>query len=237
MAAWLFHLRAAEMVLSGLAENPSSAPELTHWYMGNLAPDCGVPVGFAEYVPAKDITHFHGEAGTDPEKYARQYLTSEARRQYDRQQLWFLLGYYIHLCVDEFWKVHVLIPEKERYAALLARDKKAFYTLVKADWYDQEILWLGKRYEAGKLFAPLEMLMRQTEFPNRYLDFFPPDAFTLRLASLREQYVPEVILPKLPAVSREYPVLSPAEEEVLLARLSPSLCRTINHKFHTGTAV
>ena len=216
MAAWIFHLRAAEMVLASLPEQPETPSDRLHWYMGNLAPDCGVPVGFAEYVPPKDITHFKKDGRyICPDTFSDAYLSNNDT---DTERFWFCLGYYTHLAVDVFWVKNVLHPEKERFAALLARDKKAFYDLVKADWYDQEILWLGERYTAGESFAPLELLFRQTEFPNRYLDFFPADAFTLRLASLREQYAPDAVLPRLDRVRREYPVLSPAEEAGLLDR-------------------
>ena len=74
MAGWIFHLRTAERILTGLPEKPSSETELIHWYMGNLAPDCGVPVGFAEYVPPKDITHFKDGKYICPQTFARQYL-------------------------------------------------------------------------------------------------------------------------------------------------------------------
>ena len=217
MAGWIFHLRTAERILTGLPENPSSETELIHWYMGNLAPDCGVPVGFAEYVPPKDITHFKDGKYICPQTFARQYLQGEDT---DRERYWFCLGYYAHLSTDVFWVLHVLNPEKKRFAALLEQDKKAFYALVKADWYDLETLWLGELYEAGKTFAPLSLLTAKAAFPNLYLDFFPPEAFTLRLDSLRAQYTPDAILPQLDRVRREYPVLSPTEEAKLLMQFT-----------------
>ena len=54
-------------------------------------------------------------------------------------------------------------------------------------------------------------------------DFFPADAFTLRLRSLRELYAPDVILPQLAGVRREYPVLTPEEENCLLTDLINSI--------------
>ena len=65
--------------------------------------------------------------------------------------------------------------------------------------------------------------MGLSEFPNRYLDFFPADAFTLRLNSLRELYTPDVILPQLDRVRRDYPVLTPEEENHLLSAFVDSI--------------
>lgn len=216
MASWIFHLRAAEMVLqhAGYADLPPDA--LIHWYMGNLAPDCGVPIGFAEYVPSKDITHFKVGKHPSPERFAQIYL---AGASHDRNALWFYRGYHTHLLTDVFWVENVLNPEKERFSPMPVQDKKAFYTLVKADWYDLDTLWLGELYAAGESFRPLELLMELPDFPNRYLDFFPADAFTLRLNSLKELYTPDVILPQLAGVRREYPVLTPEEENGLLSDL------------------
>lgn len=206
------------MVLDRLDHRPDTPSALAHWYMGNLAPDCGVPVGFAEYNPPKDITHFKKESRyICPDTFAGEYLQADMA---DTERFWFCLGYFTHLSADVFWVRNVLSPEKKRFAALLERDKKAFYTLVKADWYDLETLWLGKRYAAGEGFAPLELLTALSGFPNRYMDFFPADAFTLRLDSLRKQYAPDVILPQLDRVRREYPVLSPDEEAALLDRFT-----------------
>ena len=217
MAGWIFHLRAAELVLGRLPEKPVTEAESVHWYMGNVAPDCGVPVSFAEYMPPKDITHFKDGKYICPKTFAERHLqgTEPAGERY-----WFCLGYYTHLSVDVFWVLNVLNPEKKRFSDLLERDKKAFYDLVKADWYDLETLWLGERYAAGQIFEPLGLLTAQKEFSNRFLDFFPPDAFTLRLDSMRLQYAPERILPQLQRVRRTYGILSPAEEAELLARFS-----------------
>ena len=221
MASWIFHLRTAEMVLqhTGFADLPEDA--LIHWYMGNLAPDCGVPVGFAEYVPSKDVTHFKVGKHPCPARFAEEYLTGDM--SCDPETLWFLRGYHAHLLTDVFWVENVLNPEKERFAPLHERDKKAFYALVKADWYDLDTLWLGELYAAGESFRPLEMLMALSDFTNRCLDFFPADAFTLRLRSLRELYAPDVILPQLAGVRRDYPVLTPEEEASLLSGLSDSI--------------
>ena len=220
MAAWIFHLRAAEVVLTELTEQPETESAIAHWYMGNLAPDCGVAVGFAEYVPPKDITHFKKGKHSCPDAFADAYLRKTCTSS---DAYWFYLGYYVHLLTDVFWVENVLNPEKERFADLYPRDRKAFYDLVKADWYDQEILWLGERYEAGEAFEPLEILTALSDFPNRYLDFFPPDAFTVRLTSLRTEYAPDAILPRLPRVRREYPILSPAEEDELLKRFAKNI--------------
>ena len=218
MASWIFHLRAAERVLQYTGYSALSKDTLVHWYMGNLAPDCGVPVGFAEYVPSKDITHFKEGKHTRPEKFAEMYLSDPLSLEHDA--LWFYRGYCTHLLTDIFWVENVLDPEKKRFSDLYARDKKAFYALVKADWYDLDTLWLGEVYAAGKSFAPLEMLFGQTEFPNRYLDFFPADAFTLRLTSLPELYSPAAILPQLESVRRGYPVLTADDESRLLHRFA-----------------
>ena len=215
MAGWIFHLRAAEMLLAKLPQTPVGSAR-THWYMGNLAPDCGIPVGFAEYIPPKDITHFKEDGRyICPATFAKKHLPADDKTS---DRFWFCLGYYAHLSTDVFWVRNILNPEKKRYADLLAQDKKAFYTFIKKDWYDLETLWLGERYAVGETFAPLDLLLAQPDFPNRYLDFFPPDAFTLRLNSLRTQYAPETILPQLDRVRREYTVLTPMEEAEQLKR-------------------
>lgn len=59
---------------------------------------------------------------------------------------------------------------------LFDRDRDAFWKKIKRDWYDLDFMYLRDHpdFEAFRRYESMEDLR------NRYMDFFPPDAFEKR---------------------------------------------------------
>ncbi len=198
MASWMIHFRIAGALLdAGALGDAPDADILTAFVMGNIAPDSGVPspdgVG---YTPNKDTSHFMRifDSGIrdrcDTRGYAARWLTP-ALEAGDPVATAFHLGYLSHLVTDNAWIRDVVLPAKEIYAhlrlekgvetpAAVAR----FYAFLKKDWYDRDFLYIKQNPD----LPVYRIFLNAPYFENRFLPFFPEDAFEARRGEIVEFY-------------------------------------------------
>lgn len=105
MASWLIHLIVADGLLNRL-----DIKDLESFVVGNISPDCGVPVPGGNYDPPTRVTHFSGENRKADIRYADFYETYLMQGGND-----FYLGYFSHLVTDYFWSHRVAIPIKRKF--------------------------------------------------------------------------------------------------------------------------
>lgn len=177
MASWMIHLRVADKLLDRI---PGLSP--IEFIMGNLAPDSGVPTGHG-FSPDQSVSHFRRDDGSgkkvmDLDAYRTRYFSGELCRGYDKQQYAFYLGYYTHLLTDLYWSDRVAWPTRLRFPDVDWKD-------IKKDWYDLDRLYLKKR--PG--FRAFRAYLGSVGFVNRYMDFFPADAFELRRRAVTAFYL------------------------------------------------
>lgn len=198
MASWMIHFRIAEALLtSPVFGDSDNSAMLTAFVMGNIAPDSGVPnpsgVG---YTPNKDTSHFMRlfDSGVrdrcDPHAYAAQWLIP-ALHDHDAVAAAFHLGYLSHLVTDNAWIREIVLPAKERYAYLRLENNvetpeavARFYAFLKKDWYDMDFLYI-KHHPA---LSAYRIFLTAPYFKNRFLPFFPEDAFEARRAEIVQFY-------------------------------------------------
>ena len=219
MASWMIHLRIADKLLDKI---PDLSP--IEFIMGNMAPDSGVPnEDGTAFIPDKSVSHYRrGSGQMDVDAYICDYFTPEKRAGYDDAQFSFYLGYLTHLIADVFWHQQIFTPCKERCIREFEEDKAGFIARVKADWYDQDFLYLQNR--PG--FRAFRAYLGSVGFVNRYLDFFAPDAF-----DNRREYITDFYLQPHEGLDREYPYLTQADADTfvdnavaeILARLEEML--------------
>lgn len=204
MASWMIHLRIADKLLDKI---PDLSP--IEFIMGNMAPDSGVPnEDGTAFVPDKSVSHYRrGSGQMDVDAYIRDYFTPEKRADYDEAQFSFYLGYLTHLIADVSWHQQIFTPCKERCIREFAEDKAGFISRVKADWYDQDFLYLKKH--PG--FRAFRAYLGSVGFVNRYLDFFAPDAF-----DNRREYITSFYLQENDHLDREYPYLTEADADTFV---------------------
>lgn len=177
MATWIAHLRIAEKLLDQYKIDKNM------FLAGNVGPDCGVPnEDWSDFTPPKQSTHWTNEQGTiDPEEFYKNYI--EGRKLEDIQEFSFLLGYYVHLLTDVQWsrmfkeQINADKELKER----LEKDKKYIWK-VKEDWYGVDFSFIYDNKE-----SIFNEFMKVTTVKD-YLDYFPKEAFTKRIAYIKGFY-------------------------------------------------
>ena len=196
MASWMIHLRIADKLLDRI---PGLSP--IEFIMGSMAPDSGVPnEDWSAFTPDKTVSHFQSEGKiVDPHAYYAGYFTPRHRTAYDDGEYAFHLGYLTHLITDVVWHDEIYLPCRARCAEEIAADEAGFISRVKADWYDLDFLYLKKH--PG--FRAFRAYLGSVGFVNRYLDFFPTDAF-----ENRRQYITDFYLQRREGLDREYPYLT-----------------------------
>lgn len=208
MASWMVHLRIADRLLDRI---PNLAPlELV---FGNIAPDSGVPTGdFASFDPPKSVSHFHviekGHRVAGYGAYAEKYLTPDRARLYSGEECAFYLGYFSHLLTDYLRALEVVRPLIERDAENYANDKAATVRKWKEDWYDLDFRYLRDHPD----FRAFSLFSYAAGFENKYLDFFPQDAFSDSQKRIMDFYAE-----KRPNLDRYYPWLTPDDADNFVA--------------------
>ncbi len=136
MATWIVHLRIAECLLETFPFKKE------FFYIGNIAPDCGLPQGDGTYSPSSEVTHWttdgNHKSTCDYKRFKAEHIDTED----DYKLLSYKWGYYCHLLTDVLWSNLINAPTKERFKELYDKDKNEFYRLVKRDWRNNDFLFL-----------------------------------------------------------------------------------------------
>ena len=196
MASWMVHLRIADKLIDKV---PNLSP--IEFIVGNIAPDSGVPnADRSAFTPDKAISHFKVSGkDMDPDAYIADYFTPEHRVGYDDGQFAFYLGYLTHLLADVIWHDEIYLPCRALHLGEFEADPDGFISRVKADWYDLDFLYL-KNHPGFRAFRAY---LGSVGFVNRYLDYFPADAF-----EERRQAVTDFYLQDTGSLDREFRFLS-----------------------------
>jgi hypothetical protein len=197
----MIHFRVAQALLDRgtLGENPS-LPLTEAFVMGNIAPDSGTPTPEGGYAPDKNTSHFMRRfegvpAGQNPERcdpslLAREWLIPALERG-DNTAAAFYLGYLCHLVTDNAWVRDFIYPAKLRFASLrlvngvetpegIAR----FYAFLKRDWYDMDFQFVRHHPD----LPAYRLFLGAADVENRYLPFFPADAFAIKRREIEAFY-------------------------------------------------
>lgn len=177
MASWMIHLRVAQGIYKQLGLKHVDA-----FVLGNIAPDSGIPKADGSgYLPDAGVSHFrvvdqNGIKEVHEERFIERLFTDALRESYDEETYAFYFGYLTHLLTDKLWAEEIGYGAKNRFPALFDRNRMAFWSQIKRDWYDMDFMYLRENpdFEAFRIYENMEKLF------NRYVDFFAPDAFEKR---------------------------------------------------------
>lgn len=174
MATWIAHLRVANQLMQDWP-----VADETAFYVGNLGPDCGLPnEDWSAFTPPSQVSHWsanYKKSTINPEAFYEAYLSES----------WddFYLGYYIHLHCDLIWDREIGRVARQRFQADFQATPGFIWT-IKQDWYAHDKRFL----EAHPGWRPLEVICRLEAFPNRYLDYYPADAFSRQMKYICQFY-------------------------------------------------
>ena len=230
MASWMIHFRVADALLragllDGASENTAAA-----FALGNVAPDSGVPTPDGKYVPDKNTSHFMRRfegvpAGQNPERcdphlFAREWIYPALERT-DLAAVAFYLGYLSHLVTDNAWVRDFIYPAKVRFSHLRLTNGvetpegvARFYGFLKKDWYDMDFLYLRCRPD----LPAYGLFLNAPRFENKFLPFFPADAFEVRRSEIEAFYRKGVA-----AVEERSVYISEDEAEAFLLRVADEI--------------
>ncbi len=203
----MIHLRIADKLLDRFDI------EAEEFIMGNIAPDSGEPNEDETcYVPSKELSHYkiRGENGKSricPEKFTEEYLTKAQTEAYTKRQYSFYLGYFVHLLTDVLWLEKVFKKTVLSYPEQANADMQKFITVCKADWYDQDHLFIKKNPD----FRAFDIYKSIKCFNNTYIGIFSEKAFENKKAIVEEFYSEEHL-----GLDREYPYFSEEQAEAFV---------------------
>lgn len=202
MASWMIHFRVAQAMLdSGALGECPDREAATAFALGNIAPDSGVPMPDGQgYAPDKNTSHFmrrfegvpvgENPERCDPRGFAKAWVEPASERG-DGVATAFYLGYLCHLVTDNGWVRDFIYPAKVRFAHLRLTDGvetpegvARFYGFLKRDWYDMDFMYLRRNANLPAYRSFLEA----PPFENRFLPFFPADAFERKRREIEEFY-------------------------------------------------
>ena len=200
MANWITHTRIADMLISkGLDV------DVKGFCIGNVAPDCNIEnEDWTAYIPAKEVTHFMNEKGNktscDYETFYNEYIKDKVFES--KEEFSFLLGYYCHLITDAQYQL--FIRNKDRIVASFNRIKSNNVLYRKIKDFPETFDSLKKVFGKWNVFADIieleneyikkcpdcsyNLILRNTQEFNDYLDFFPKDAITRKLPIMMNEY-------------------------------------------------
>lgn len=217
MASWMIHLRIADGLLEKI---PGLSAEA--FVMGNIAPDSGVPnADWSSFSPSTAVSHFRQDNGSGKKAieiaaFASQYFNDDQRKRYDREAYSFFLGYLTHLLTDRLWSDKIAQPSLGKY---LVEGNREMIAKVKADWYDQDRLFL----RANPNFRSFMIYKNIKDFPNIYMDIFSRDAFDNRRAYIVGFYSEEH-----DNLDREYPFLTQEDADSFVEEACSEILNQLN---------
>ncbi len=196
MATWIAHLRIADQLLPLLPGIDKIA-----FLVGSIGPDCGKPSDdWMSFDPPPSVTHWTKtgiKRDIDAEAFYQAYLKNDC----GQTAFAFYFGYYLHLVSDVLWTTLVALPNAAIYQANYDADDHFIFE-VKKDWYDQDHLFLKRNPK----FEPFQILQSIEKFENRYLPYYPEDAFITQI-----QYITEFYRKGSDTLNREFPYLKESE--------------------------
>ncbi|MHB1154608.1 MAG: zinc dependent phospholipase C family protein [Eubacteriales bacterium] len=179
MASWMTHLRIADRLLDEIGDL-----SLSHFVVGNIAPDSGVPVNgdWNTFTPPGKISHWILEGVPNSEraeKFKERYLA----KMENTNAASFYLGYYTHLLIDYMWGRDIASSQRKQYAAELEQNPE-FIWEIKRGINGLDYLF----YKENPDFKAFSILQSLTSFSNKYLDYFSETAFENKIVFITDFY-------------------------------------------------
>ena len=218
MATWITHMRIAEHFM-----NIDESLNCADFLVGNIAPDSGIPnengIGFT---PDKIISHYGLDGTPDGKKRGIQNFKNKYVKR-EHKYYKFYLGYYFHLLTDDAWRCSPRKGIKTVNGRMKLLHESLSWEEIKKDWYGQDHIFLQNNPD----FIFFTMFKNIKEYPNKYLDFFPQDAFSRQVKNITNFY-----LTAAENAEREFPYLTKSEMDSFVNSTINSIENDLSNKIN-----
>lgn len=200
MASWIVHLRVAEKLASQI-------PILneTMFAIGCIAPDAGVceedgetitpPPAASHYIQAdtiRDPGNLTGEPWRGDLVFYREYLQPLRALPLNQDRFSFLLGYFFHLLVDNYWTLKIAWPLHERFQQQFKNHEINMWEEVQKNWFGLDRLYLSTHTDSIYYRS-----IQHCAYNRDDLDFMPAQVIQQRIEYIQKEYwekAPEITL-------------------------------------------
>lgn len=177
MAAWITHLRVADLLIEKY-----KIPSERDFVIGSIAPDSGIPDPNSNgYIPPRRLLHRTSEDGKTIfyGDFAREYI----KKDLDGDALSFFAGYYAHLATDDVWARRVYLPTRRKYIKQVEEYGNAFRARIKRSWENLDRLYLTKNEVKS-----LDILKNTDRVHSCHLGYITPEMLNKKLRDIPAFY-------------------------------------------------
>ena len=172
MASWAIHFRVADWFL-----NKIQTLDKEYFLIGNIAPDCGVPVeGKREYDPPSIVTHRTNDGNKSDCDYNSIY-NEFIRDETDVRKKSFFTGYFVHYMTDCLLALETCIPIEKAFGSFDTNRKLA--KAVKKEWYNLDFTFFKNHISPS-----FELFKTYKAFHEPYPEFYKNNEISKQMKNI-----------------------------------------------------
>lgn len=175
MASWAIHFRIADSILDKF-----NTLDKNYFIIGNIAPDCGVPVE-GGYAPPSEITHRTGGGNYKGNCNYHSIYEDFIKYETDVKAKSFWLGYFVHYVTDCLWVKTVYDVLDKQYGPLtLGTD---INNAIRREWYNLDFTYFNENTSPS-----FEIFKRINGFDESYPTFYEKGDISKRMEFIKQFY-------------------------------------------------
>lgn len=180
MALWAIHFRIADHII-----DHAGCLDTDYFIIGNIAPDCGIPVA-GGYFPPSEITHRTGggnyKGNCDYDSIYRDFIKNET--DIKRKSFW--IGYFVHYITDCLWVSEIYDALEDKYGPLPIGS--ALNNKIRKEWSNLDYTYFYENVSAS--FEKFKMI---DSFDEDYPAFYRKGDITSRMKFIKNFYLTKPI--------------------------------------------
>ncbi len=213
MPSWMTHFRIADLLKDKFININTE-----YFLIGNIAPDCGVPVGDG-YNPPTQVTHltkkdYINKSDCDYEYVYNQYVKNET----DINKKSFYIGYMVHLMTDCKNAPYIIFPIQDKFGPISGN--RQFSRQIKGEWHNIDFAFCAEHKSPS-----FELFKTFDGFDEPYPDIYKNNEISWQMKNIVSFY--ETIKP----LDITYKYTFPQDMELFVIRTAVEIYDEIKKRF------